>query len=215
KVESQSHVREPSLCPDPRRPGRVRTGAVSASGPDFRRVLVPADPSAAKEDEAAQGDDCGGPTWRPGSERRRGHRDRDQGPGRERVAGRDCRERAGEGCALHHLRSPRQDRAREGRWRWRSGGWRHRGESARQKPWRQGRLRAAPQRETDMVQFSKWKIATVLAIILIGVITAIPNLFRPETLAAMPSFFPKNQVNLGLDLQGGSHLLLEVDLKAL
>jgi SecD/SecF fusion protein len=31
----------------------------------------------------------------------------------------------------------------------------------------------------------------------------------------MPSWLPKNQVNLGLDLQGGSHLLLEVDLNAL
>jgi preprotein translocase subunit SecD len=55
----------------------------------------------------------------------------------------------------------------------------------------------------------------VLAIILACVIVSLPNLFSSERLQSMPSWFPKNQVNLGLDLQGGSHLLLEVDLAAL
>ncbi len=66
-----------------------------------------------------------------------------------------------------------------------------------------------------MVQFQRWKIVLVLAIILASIIAALPNLFSPERLQSMPSWFPKNQVNLGLDLQGGSHLLLEVDLAAL
>ncbi len=55
----------------------------------------------------------------------------------------------------------------------------------------------------------------VLGIILAAIVTALPNLFASERLQAMPGWFPKNQVNLGLDLQGGSHLLLEVDLVAL
>jgi protein-export membrane protein SecD len=66
-----------------------------------------------------------------------------------------------------------------------------------------------------MVQFEKWKIWMVVAIIVGCIIVSLPNLFSPERLQSMPSWFPKNQVNLGLDLQGGSHLLLEVDLNAL
>src|SRR4051794_40359473 len=66
-----------------------------------------------------------------------------------------------------------------------------------------------------MVQFEKWKIWMVVAIVIGCIIVSIPNLFSPERLQSMPSWFPKNQVNLGLDLQGGSHLLLEVDLNAL
>ena len=66
-----------------------------------------------------------------------------------------------------------------------------------------------------MVQFEKWKIWMVVAIIVGCIIVSLPNLFSAERLQSMPSWFPKNQVNLGLDLQGGSHLLLEVDLNAL
>ena len=66
-----------------------------------------------------------------------------------------------------------------------------------------------------MVQFEKWKIWMVVAIIVGCIIVSLPNLFSAERLQSMPSWLPKNQVNLGLDLQGGSHLLLEVDLNAL
>jgi preprotein translocase subunit SecD len=66
-----------------------------------------------------------------------------------------------------------------------------------------------------MVQFQRWKVLLVLAVIAAAIIAAIPNLFSAERLQSMPSWFPKSQVSLGLDLQGGSHLLLEVDLAAL
>jgi protein-export membrane protein SecD len=65
-----------------------------------------------------------------------------------------------------------------------------------------------------MLNFQPWKISLVLLTLLVGVIVALPNLFTREQLAAMPSWMPKQQVTLGLDLQGGSHLLLEVDVKA-
>jgi SecD/SecF fusion protein len=39
---------------------------------------------------------------------------------------------------------------------------------------------------------------------------AIPNFINP---GALPAWLPQPRVNLGLDLQGGSYLLLEVDLK--
>ena len=48
-------------------------------------------------------------------------------------------------------------------------------------------------------------------IILVGIIAALPNLFTARQLAALPNWMPKHQITLGLDLQGGSHLVLEVD----
>ncbi|WP_109260735.1 protein translocase subunit SecD [Hyphobacterium indicum] len=53
-----------------------------------------------------------------------------------------------------------------------------------------------------MLYFAHWKIALILAVSLLGIWFAAPN-FSP---------LPGQTVNLGLDLQGGSHLVFEVDL---
>lgn len=58
----------------------------------------------------------------------------------------------------------------------------------------------------------KWKSYIICLICALGIFFAMPNLFNDKTLDSMPSWFPKNKVPLGLDLQGGSHLLLEVDM---
>ena len=62
---------------------------------------------------------------------------------------------------------------------------------------------------------SRWLLATYAAIILCGIVTALPNLFPQSTLAQLPGWVPKQQVTLGLDPRGGSHLVLEVDARAL
>src|SRR5262249_23359177 len=62
---------------------------------------------------------------------------------------------------------------------------------------------------------SRWKLATYALVILIGCLIAAPNLFTARQLAALPDWLPKKQVTLGLDLKGGSHLVLEVDPAAL
>ena len=62
---------------------------------------------------------------------------------------------------------------------------------------------------------SRWKLATYAIVILIGCAIAAPNLFTRQQLAALPSWLPKQQVTLGLDLKGGSHLVLEIDPAAL
>jgi len=62
-----------------------------------------------------------------------------------------------------------------------------------------------------MLYFQGWKLALVLGVCLLGFIFALPNAFAPETIAHWPSFLRK-QVSLGLDLRGGSHLLLQVDM---
>ena len=65
-----------------------------------------------------------------------------------------------------------------------------------------------------MLHFQTWKIVLIVVVCAFGVIFSAPNLFAPEMLAKLPGFVPKQQVNLGLDLRGGSHLLLEVDFGA-
>ena len=65
-----------------------------------------------------------------------------------------------------------------------------------------------------MLYFARWKIVTVLAVLAFGVVFAAPNFLSVEGAAGLPAWMPHNQINLGLDLQGGSHLLLEVDTAA-
>ena len=61
-----------------------------------------------------------------------------------------------------------------------------------------------------MLQFQLWKKFLVGVIVLSGIIYALPNLLGER---ANP-FFTVKKINLGLDLQGGSHLLLRVDVDA-
>ena len=65
-----------------------------------------------------------------------------------------------------------------------------------------------------MLRFPSWKIALILGICLVGFVLSLPNLFPREQMQRLPDWLPHDQINLGLDLQGGSHLLLEVDIRA-
>lgn len=63
-----------------------------------------------------------------------------------------------------------------------------------------------------MVHIARWRLIVVSLVCLFGIWFALPNFFSKEQLEKLPSFFPREQANLGLDLQGGSSILLEVDL---
>ena len=60
-----------------------------------------------------------------------------------------------------------------------------------------------------MLDFPKWKIWSIIATIAIGFLFAAPNFISERQAAALPDFLPKKQLSLGLDLRGGSHLMLE------
>jgi len=62
-----------------------------------------------------------------------------------------------------------------------------------------------------MVNIARWKVILVLLATVFAILFALPNMLTADQRAAMPGFLPKNTLNLGLDLQGGSYLLLEVD----
>ncbi|MCB1538303.1 MAG: protein translocase subunit SecD [Rhodospirillales bacterium] len=67
-----------------------------------------------------------------------------------------------------------------------------------------------------MIRIPLWKVALILLVCLAGFIYAAPNLMtraQADAWAAkVPSFVPSRTVNLGLDLQGGSYLMLQVGL---
>ncbi|RMD62551.1 MAG: protein translocase subunit SecD, partial [Alphaproteobacteria bacterium] len=65
-----------------------------------------------------------------------------------------------------------------------------------------------------MVQFPKWQVVVLVLGLLLGAAFAAPNLLPREVAEKLPGWVPSQQINLGLDLQGGSYLLLEVDLDA-
>src|SRR5690625_3571479 len=64
-----------------------------------------------------------------------------------------------------------------------------------------------------MVHISRAPLPAIIGVLIAGFLFAAPNLFSRDTLEKLPSWLPHQQVNLGLDLRGGSHLLLEVDVE--
>ena len=64
-----------------------------------------------------------------------------------------------------------------------------------------------------MVYFAKWKMVLVGIICLLGLSFAAPNFIPLNQAEALPGWLPRQHISLCLDLQGGSHLLLEVDSK--
>ena len=58
-----------------------------------------------------------------------------------------------------------------------------------------------------MKNYSLWRLSFILVIIISAITFSIPTLFYNSN---NENWFFEKKVNLGLDLQGGSHLLLEV-----
>ena len=75
-----------------------------------------------------------------------------------------------------------------------------------------------------MLRFSLGKTIAIVLAIVVGLLLAVPSLFAPERREAftrsLPSWIPSwavptRGIVLGLDLQGGSHVVLEVDVQDL
>jgi preprotein translocase subunit SecD len=60
-----------------------------------------------------------------------------------------------------------------------------------------------------MIVFEKWKIILIGLVIAVSVILALPNVLLSDD---DDGFIAANRINLGLDLQGGSYLLLQVEM---
>jgi preprotein translocase subunit SecD len=64
-----------------------------------------------------------------------------------------------------------------------------------------------------MLFFTRWKAALILLAAIVVCLFALPNFFSEHTVRSWPTWAQRHIV-LGLDLQGGSSLLLEVDTNA-
>ena len=66
-----------------------------------------------------------------------------------------------------------------------------------------------------MLQLTRWKIYGILTVVLAALIYLLPNVLPPASLAKLPAGLAAQHINLGLDLRGGSYVLLKVDDAAL
>ena len=65
-----------------------------------------------------------------------------------------------------------------------------------------------------MLEFPKWKVWLVSIVVAIGILLSIPSLIAGTPLAgSWAKWLPQYRISLGLDLAGGSHLLLEADAR--
>ncbi len=77
------------------------------------------------------------------------------------------------------------------------------------------RLAAANKRTIKaMLDFPRWKVWLVILSCALGVLCAVPSLMSEKARQTyLPGFLQGIHINLGLDLSGGSHLLLEADVR--
>lgn len=66
-----------------------------------------------------------------------------------------------------------------------------------------------------MLNLARWKVIACIAALLFGLVFTLPNVLPKSVMDQVPAWAPHQKLNLGLDLQGGSYLLLEVDTDAL
>jgi protein-export membrane protein SecD len=62
----------------------------------------------------------------------------------------------------------------------------------------------------NSANISRWAKLAVVAMLAWSFAATLPNLLTPEQRQQLPGFMPKHAMTLGLDLQGGAHLVLEV-----
>ena len=66
-----------------------------------------------------------------------------------------------------------------------------------------------------MFRLAPWKVASILALVFCAALLIVPSFLSEGVVTAvesrLPGFVPFRPIVLGLDLQGGAHLLMEVD----
>jgi SecD/SecF fusion protein len=65
-----------------------------------------------------------------------------------------------------------------------------------------------------MLRYATWKVAAIIGMTLIALMVIVPSMLSPATRQSISQrvpWLPMRTIVLGLDLQGGSHVLLEID----
>src|SRR6266850_1231027 len=65
-----------------------------------------------------------------------------------------------------------------------------------------------------MLNLQRWQTIAVITFTALAVLFALPNLLPASVLDHLPGWYQQSRINLGLDLRGGAHFLLEADLRS-
>src|SRR5215470_16354752 len=65
-----------------------------------------------------------------------------------------------------------------------------------------------------MLNLPRWQVIGIIAITALAALFALPNLLPAAALDVLPGWYAQSRINLGLDLRGGAHFLLEADLRS-
>ncbi|MBY0321423.1 MAG: protein translocase subunit SecD [Reyranella sp.] len=65
-----------------------------------------------------------------------------------------------------------------------------------------------------MLNLQRWQTIAVIAFTALAVLFALPNVLPVVVLDHLPGWYQQSRINLGLDLRGGAHFLLEADLRS-
>jgi protein-export membrane protein SecD len=65
-----------------------------------------------------------------------------------------------------------------------------------------------------MLNLHRWQTIAVIGFTALAVLFALPNLLPASVLDHLPNWYQQSRINLGLDLRGGAHFLLEADLRS-
>lgn len=64
-----------------------------------------------------------------------------------------------------------------------------------------------------MLNLPRWQTIAIIVVTAMAAIFALPNVLPGAVLDKLPSWYSASRINLGLDLRGGAHFLLEADLR--
>jgi preprotein translocase subunit SecD len=65
-----------------------------------------------------------------------------------------------------------------------------------------------------MLNLQRWQTFVIVAIVVLSCLFALPNVLPASVLDVLPHWYAQSRINLGLDLRGGAHFLLEADLRS-
>ncbi|MBS0538794.1 MAG: protein translocase subunit SecD [Proteobacteria bacterium] len=64
-----------------------------------------------------------------------------------------------------------------------------------------------------MLNLPRWQTITIVTVTVLAALLALPNLLPDRVMNVLPGWYQQSRINLGLDLRGGAHFLLEADLR--
>lgn len=65
-----------------------------------------------------------------------------------------------------------------------------------------------------MLNLQRWQTIAVIVFTALAALFALPNVLPGSVLDHLPGWYQQSRINLGLDLRGGAHFLLEADLRS-